>query len=88
MKKADTLIDKLLIDLKNEKVNTWFDLGLFLDRIKENRKVPQNKFRGSYEDFKSYIRKGEIGFFTYQFSVDGVTIEIVKYTKILRQKYK
>lgn len=82
MKSTASKIIKLLDKLEKENVKTWFDLGLFLDRIKENRKVPQKKFIGNYEDFKSYMCKSDFAFITYQYSIDGVSIEVEKYTKI------
>ena len=33
-------VEQLIAQLKAEPVNTWFDLGLFIDRVRENRKVP------------------------------------------------
>ena len=88
MKLTSTKIKNILLQLKEEDIKTWFDLGLFLDQIKENRKVPQKKFIGTYEDFKSYMCKGNFAFLTYQFSIDGVSIEVNKYTKILNRKFK
>ena len=82
MDNSNTIIEKLIEQLQNENIATWFDLGLYLDRIKENRKVPQKKFTGSYEEFKSYMCKKDFAFLTYQYSIDGVSIEVEKYTKI------
>jgi len=88
MKIKDSKINQLLTKLNQENIKTWFDLGLFLDRIKENRKVPQNKFIGTYEDLKSAICKGGMAFLTYQYSIDGVSIEVEKYAKIFDRKFK
>ena len=33
-------VREMLVELKNEKIHTWFDLGLFIDRFKENKKTP------------------------------------------------
>ncbi len=88
MKTSEAKIKKILDQLKSENIKTWFDLGLFLDRVKENRKVPQKRFLGSYDDFKSYICKSDFAFLTYQYSIDGVSIEVEKYTKIFRNKFK
>jgi Phosphodiester glycosidase/Glycosyl transferases group 1 len=80
---------KAIIDqLQKKKINTWFDLGLYLDTIKENRKVPQKRFIGSFDDFQSYICRNDLAFLTYQYSVDGVSIEVNKYTKIFKRKFK
>jgi len=80
--------DEMLKQLKEEKINTWFDLGLFIDRVKEHRKVPSVEFKGSYEEYKDYIKKGGVAFVTFRYSVDGVTIEIEKYAKIYRTNYQ
>ena len=87
MKNTNTKIKNIIKQLKNENIQTWFDVGLFLDRIKENRKIPQKRFIGSYDDFKSYTCKGGFAFITYQYSIDGVSIEVEKYTKILNSKF-
>ena len=33
--KKTTKITNILNELNNEKINTWFDLGLFMDKFKE-----------------------------------------------------
>ena len=88
MKKSDEAIKSLQKNLKKEKINTWFDLGLFLDRIKENREVPKFKFSGNYKDFKDYMCNTNIAFLTFQFAIDGVSIEVKKYTQIFKDEYK
>jgi len=80
-------IKTIINQLKKEKINTWFDLGLYIDTIKENRKIPQKRFFGSFDDFKSYMCRNDLAFLTYQYSVDGVSIEVNKYTKILSKKF-
>ncbi|MDA3953978.1 MAG: phosphodiester glycosidase family protein [Bacteroidales bacterium] len=88
MIKTNPQINKIINQLKAENINTWFDLGLFIDKIKENRKTPQKKFLGTYEDFKSHMCKSDMAFLTYQFSIDGVSIEVEKYTKVFNKKFK
>ncbi|MBU8893654.1 MAG: phosphodiester glycosidase family protein [Bacteroidales bacterium] len=88
MNTVDTRIVKILDQLRSENIKTWFDLGLFLDSVKENRKTPQKKFIGSFDDFKSQMCKGDFAFLTYQYSIDGVSIEIEKYTKVFNRKFK
>jgi hypothetical protein len=80
--------DRLLSILKNEKIATWFDLGIFIDRFKENKSLPTAIFQGSFEKFKKHISEGSLAFITFQFSVDGVSIEIEKYAKIFRDIFK
>jgi glycosyltransferase involved in cell wall biosynthesis len=77
----------MMKQLHNEKVETWFDLGLFLDRLKDSRNNPSTEFQGSFEDFQKGIQQGGIGFVTFYFTVDGVTIEVEKYAKILRRHW-
>ena len=76
-------IDELLIQLKNENINTWFDLGLFLDRLKD--KKSRAGFKSDYYSFKEMLVKGGIGFLSFYFTIDGVTIEVAKYASALRQ---
>ncbi|MGM0407399.1 MAG: phosphodiester glycosidase family protein [Bacteroidota bacterium] len=87
MKKSDEIIQSLIQKLKNENINTWFDLGLFLDTIKENREVPKFKFSGKYDDFKNFMCNANIAFLTFQYAIDGVSIEVKKYTQIFKDKY-
>ena len=82
MKKTATEMIRLL---KREKIKTWFDLGLFLDELKENNSVPAAEYNNSFKNFKSELKKGGIGFVTFGYSVDGVTIEIEKYAKLYRK---
>lgn len=70
--------------LRNENINTWFDLGLFIDRFKENKRIPVVEFNNSFLDFKSDLNKKGIAFITFYFSIDGVSIEVEKYAKTFR----
>jgi hypothetical protein len=87
VKKKDAIIKSLLKDLKKENINTWFDLGLFLDRIKENREVPKFKFTENYKEFKEFLCNSNMAFLTFQYAIDGVSIEVKKYTKIFKDQY-
>jgi len=82
MKKTATEMIKLL---NREKIKTWFDLGLFLDELKENNSVPAAEYNNSYKDFRNELKEGGIGFVTFGYSIDGVTIEIEKYAKLYRK---
>ena len=75
--------DGMLAALRGEKVETWFDLGLFLDRLREERPVPTREIPKKLEDFQREIAAG-IGFVTFDFGVDGASIEIAKYAEALR----
>ncbi len=79
---------EMINNLRNERINTWFDLGLFIDRFKENKKIPSCEFMGFYEDFKESVQSNGIGFITFDFGIDGVTIEICKYAKAFRKFLK
>jgi len=68
--------------LRKEVVNTWFDLCLFLDRVKDTRPVQCTPSFKTFDDFKRFIRRG-IGFVTYNLGIDGVSIEKVKYARSL-----
>ena len=70
--------------LKREDINTWFDLGLFLDRLKD--KPSQAGIEGSYEDFKHGLaQQGGVGFVTFYYAIDGITIELEKYTSAIKK---
>lgn len=72
--------------LKTENVKTWFDLGLLLDRIKEENSI-KRRCCIIHQLFKRKKYHGGIGFLTFQYSIDGVSIEVKKYSKIIRQLY-
>ncbi len=76
---------QMMKSLNQEKIVTWFDLGLFIDQLRENKPLPTISFKNSYDDFKDNIQTGGIGFITFYYSVDGVTIEVEKYAKILKK---
>ncbi len=77
-----------LKELKKQNINTWFDLGIFLDALKENRKTPHKKFTGSYRDYKNYLADGGMALVSFHFGVDGVSIEMQKYMKVFEHIFK
>ncbi|MFH1321960.1 MAG: phosphodiester glycosidase family protein [Bacteroidota bacterium] len=97
-------LHQMLTQLRKEQINTWFDLGLFIDKTRESRRTQTylnkevnlqrgalssptggvGKSKGSFKAFKRKISKGGISFITFHYSIDGVTIEIQKYAKALR----
>lgn len=81
-------VDKMLSLLKEEKINTWFDLGIFIDRFRETKPLPAVRYNGTFKEFKRNIVDGGIAFITYLYSVDGVTIEVEKYAKLFRKILK
>ncbi len=78
-------VAEMLEYLRAQEIETWFDLGLFIDRFRENRKTPTAEFADFFEDFREAVRKGGIGFVTYNYGIDGVTIEINKYSRCFRE---
>ncbi|NOZ60347.1 MAG: glycosyltransferase [Calditrichaeota bacterium] len=76
----EALFQRLKERLQEENIRTWFDMGLFLDRIRDNRQ-PLKNIPQSYKSFKKKLQSG-IAFVTFDFGVDGVTIEIEKYSAI------
>ena len=74
--------------LRAEKINTWFDLGLFLDRIREQRRSEVFETGLPFERFKRRLRRGGLAFITYHFLVDGVTFEVKKYAEAARGIFK
>jgi len=78
-------VAELLAVLRNEQIESWFDLGLFLDRIKEEQDYPSIRMEGSYDDLKEKFRTGGVAFLTFHYMVDGVTIEVDKYASLMRR---
>ncbi len=81
-------VNEMLSILKGEKIKTWFDLGIFIDRFREIKPLPAVKFNGTFKEFKKNIVDGGIAFITFLYSVDGVTIEVEKYAKLYRKILK
>lgn len=72
----------MLKDLRAEQIKTWFDLGLFLDQLRDE--PPKAKFPGDRKEFKQHIERGGIGLISFYFSIDGITVEASKYTRVLK----
>lgn len=66
--------------LKKENINTWFDMGLLLDRLRDSRE-PLSSLPDNFESYKSQLHKG-IAFITFEYGVNGVTIEVSKYSQV------
>jgi glycosyltransferase involved in cell wall biosynthesis len=66
--------EEMMAALRAANINNWNDISCFLASIKD-RMVLQKK---SKEEFKNEVRKG-IAFITYDYGIDGVSIEISKY---------
>ena len=72
-------------ELRSEKIETWFDLGLFLDRVRDQ--PPKAFFNGNLMKFNRHVEKGGIGMVTFYYNIDGITVEANKYAKILKNIY-
>ncbi len=83
--KRTVKISKILKELKNEKINTWFDLGLFIDKFKDQKS--KSEFRGDANSFDAHLEKGGIAFLTFYFAIDGITVETEKYAKTFKNIY-
>ena len=70
---------KLKNILNEIEVNDWQDISKFLDSIKS---TPESIPELSKKDFSSLLSKGA-AFVTYDFGIDGVSIEIFKYAECL-----
>ena len=75
-------VKEMMDALRQEQVNTWFDLGLFIDRFREQ--VSYQGFDGSYDDYKKLLEEKGVAFISFYYSVDGITIEVGQYAKIFR----
>ncbi len=67
---------RLLQDIDSLSTITWFDVGLFFDRINENRKLKSSIIKK--DDIFKRIQQG-IAFITFNYGIDGVTVEVGKY---------
>ena len=45
----------MMDSLRTESINTWFDLGIFIDRFKEIKPVPTTNFKGDYDLFVTLL---------------------------------
>ena len=75
----------ILSSLRNEPINTWFDLGLFLDRFRDQ--ASKSGIKVSKKTFDKRLEKGGIGFITFYFTIDGITVEVEKYAKTFKALY-
>ncbi len=67
--------------LENITVNDWRDISKFLDSIKS---APESVSALNEKDFSSLLSSGA-AFVTYDFGIDGVSIEIFKYAECLEE---
>lgn len=81
-------VEDMMSNLQNETINTWFDLGIFIDRFKENKGDFASRFSGSFDSFLESLSDGGIAFITFAFSIDGASMEIEKYVRALHSIVK
>ncbi len=79
-------VRKMMNEINRENIRTWFDLGLYIDRFRENKTLPTAGFEGTFNTFSKTINTKAMAFSTFHYAVDGVTIEVEKYAKIFRKK--
>ncbi len=84
-KQQSPKIDNILNKLRKQEINTWFDLGLFIDRFKEQ--PSKAAFKGNAKAFDSHLEKGGVAFITFYFAIDGITVEAEKYAKTIKRIY-
>jgi len=74
-------VEEMMSLLRQENIYTWFDLGLFIDRFRENKGGKGIHFSGYFDDFLSSFKNKGIAFITFNYSIDGTSVEIEKYAK-------
>ncbi len=72
---------EMIKELEEFKSVTWFDIALFFDKVKENRKLLDPPMY-TERNILNRIQRG-IVFITFYYAIDGVTIEIAKYAKAI-----
>lgn len=78
-------INDLITLLRSQNIKTWFDLGLFLDKIKENRiSGSTDPFFSVSDGYRQFENKG-IAFITFHYSIDGVSVEVQKYAELIKR---
>ncbi len=77
--------NKLLSLLRKEKIGTWFDLGLFIDRFREKDEIEDRGVIMGFDDFCNRHKSGGLGFVTFHYMVDGVTVEIGKQARLFEK---
>ena len=51
-------VKEMMSQINKEEINTWFDLGLYIDKFKEDKPIPTAEFNASFDELKKDIRKG------------------------------
>ena len=83
MTQAGTSQSQLMELVNNAKIRNWQDINELLERVSEQPFSPSSY---NEDDFDKLIKKG-IAFITYDYGIDGVSIEVAKYAKTLESIY-
>jgi len=77
----------LLKRIKRQKIKTWFDLGIFLDKLQQKRILFAQKPKDfqKFSSFSKYLSNGSFAFITYNLGVDGVSTETSHYIRAFRK---
>lgn len=78
-------VNSIMRTLRSEKINSWFDLNLLLDSIKDNRADPSSEIVGTFDSFKRRLQNGGVAFITFYYSIDGATLEAKKYASAFQK---
>ncbi|MBL4710586.1 MAG: hypothetical protein JKY48_19330, partial [Flavobacteriales bacterium] len=78
----ESSVQLMLESLRKKEIKTWFDLGLFIDTVRE--KPPKAVFPGGYDGYIKHVENGGIGLISFYFTIDGITVEANKYNRVLK----
>jgi len=83
MTHLEDLQTKLISFIDGAKVKNWDDINRLLDQILV---APFQPSCNTEEQFDELVRKG-VAFITYDYGIDGVSIEVAKYANTLEELY-
>ncbi|RKZ96470.1 MAG: hypothetical protein DRQ43_04275, partial [Gammaproteobacteria bacterium] len=75
--------EQLLNELNQKHINTWFDLGLYIDQLRDQLPAFEH-IPDDFDSFVSQLGQG-IAFISFDFGIDGVSMEVSKYAKAFEQ---
>ena len=73
----------LLNELNQKPITTWFDLGLYIDKLRDQLPTFEH-IPNDFGSFVSQLGQG-IAFISFDFGIDGVSMEVSKYAKAFEQ---
>ena len=80
--KKENFVEQMLESLRKKDIKTWFDLGLFIDKVRD--KPSKAEFLGGHDDYIKHVENGGIGLISFYFTIDGITVEANKYNRVLK----